>query len=83
MGCSNGNKVHEEFLPESYVMNLMGLDPKDPKDQKHLQDLRNQKRMPYCSLSLRCRVYPRRELERWMLGCLKHGKLRALGSETS
>ena len=82
MGCSQ-TKMHEEFLPESYVMNLMGLDPKEPKDQNHLKDLRNGKGMPYCSLSLRCRVYPRKELERWMMESLKHGKLMKLGSETS
>jgi len=41
MGCNGQSKIHEEFLPEAYVINLMGLDPKDPKDQNHMKELRN------------------------------------------
>lgn len=68
-------EIHEELLTEEYVMSLFGLNPEEAKDRDHLSQLRNQKKLPYCAVSTKVRVYPREELEAWLMRYLKNSQL--------
>lgn len=53
--------LDQEYLAESFIMALFGLDPQEKNDVAHLAQLRRQG-LPFVRLSRKVRVYPRAEL---------------------
>ena len=53
--------IDQEYLAESFIMALFGLNPSRKTDIAHLQQLRRQG-LPFVRLSRKVRLYPRAEL---------------------